>query len=91
MENLGEEQDVWDLGYGEQGRVQSDTRKVGRGLYLEDSGEPWRNFKKERGVVTQSDFLSSLSEHHGRCMLRGRRGRCWKRLEAGRPVERLRC
>lgn len=58
MENLGEEQGVLDLGYGEQGRVQSDTRKVGRGLYLEDSGEPWRNFKKERGVVTQSDLFT---------------------------------
>ena len=32
MKNLGEEQDVLVLGYGERAKVQSDTRKVGRTL-----------------------------------------------------------
>lgn len=40
-------QAILDLGYGEQGRDQSDTREVGRGLYPKDNEEPWRNFKKE--------------------------------------------
>lgn len=31
------------------GESHSDTRKGGRGFYLEDNGEPWTNFKKEKG------------------------------------------
>lgn len=40
-------QAILDLGYGEQGRGQSDTREVGRGLYPKDNEELWRHFKKE--------------------------------------------
>lgn len=56
-EDLGDVHNILDLESGEQGRGNSDTRKGGRGFHHEDNGEPWGNFKKERGVVTWTDFF----------------------------------
>lgn len=45
-------------------------------------------------MATWPDFLKTslktLLRHYGRCMA-GKEGRFWKRLEAGRPVRRLKC